>query len=42
MQLMHLPAQETRNEAGQLAQKSAEGLPIVVVEATVMLDLFWG
>jgi hypothetical protein len=29
-------------QAGQLAQKTAEGLPLVVVEATVMLDLFWG
>ena len=37
-----LPAQETRNEAGQLDQQEAKRLPVVVVEATVSLDLFWG
>jgi hypothetical protein len=41
-QAVNLSAQGTRNEAGQLDQQETKRLPIVVVEATVVLDLFWG
>ena len=41
-QAVNLPAQRTGNEASQLEQQEKKRLPIVVVEATVVLDLFWG
>ena len=39
---LRLTAQRTRNVPGQPDQQETKRLPIVVVEATVSLDLFWG